>query len=94
MKRALLRLALGLLLVLQLVLLEGLLPYEWRHPIADVLDRVFPPQRYEPHPNMDWEIETVLRQHLAFRIAVYLITAVLATGNAFLITKVWRAQKR
>jgi len=42
---------------------------------------------------MDWEFELDFRQHPSHRIAVYLITAVLATGNAFLIAKVWKAQK-
>jgi hypothetical protein len=94
MKRSLLLVLVVVLVVFELFLLEGFLPYDWRHPISEQLDRIFPAQRYDPHPNMDWEIETVLRQHPLYRITLYLITAALATGNAFLIVKVWHARGR
>ena len=94
MKRSLLLLLVVVLVVFELFLLEGFLPYKWHHPISDQLDRVFPSQKYEPHPNMDWEIETVLSQHPVYRIVLYLITALLATGNALLISKIWKARRR
>jgi hypothetical protein len=93
-KRSLLLLLVVVLVVFELFLLEGFLPYKWHLPISDQLDRIFPSQKYEPHPNMDWEIETVLSQHPTYRIVLYLITALLATGNALLISKIWKARRR
>ena len=43
---------------------------------------------------MDLEIEEILRQHASLRIALYVLTGTLATGNAFLIFKVWKAHRR
>jgi hypothetical protein len=94
MKRSLLLLLTTLLVVFELFLLEGFLPYRWDHLISEQLDRIFRVQKYEPHPNMDLEIETVLREHPSYRIALYVITAAIATGNAFLIAKVWKARRR
>ena len=94
MKRSFLLVLVVVLVVFELFLLEGFLPYEWHHPISVQLDRIFPSQIYAPHPNMDWEIETVLRQHPTYRIVLYLITALLATSNALLISKIWKARSR
>jgi hypothetical protein len=94
MKRSLLLLLVIVLMVFELFLLEGFIPYEWRHPMSEQLGRIFPAPRYDPHPNMDWEIETVLRQHRSYRIALYLITAVLASGNACLIVMIWNIRGR
>jgi hypothetical protein len=82
------------LVVLELLLLESFVPYGWHHPISWAFDHILPAQEYKPHPNMDWEIEMVLRQHRSFRIGLYLLTAALAAGNAFLISKVWKACRR
>ncbi len=79
------------LVVLELILLEVFIPYGWHHPISELLNRIFPPQGYKPHPNMDWEIEMMLQQHHLLRIGLYLITGVLAIGNALLISRVWKA---
>ena len=43
---------------------------------------------------MDLEIEEILRQHASLRIALCVLTSTLATGNAFLIFKVWKAHRR
>ena len=94
MKRAFLLLVVALPVIIELVLLEGFLPYQWHHHIAEHVNRVFPTLPYQPHPNMDWEIETILRDHPFYRIAVYLVNAVLATGNALLIAKLSKARKR
>jgi hypothetical protein len=94
MKRTAFLIVLLGLVVLELLLLEGFVPYGWHHPISGALDHIFPSQEYKPHPNMDWEIEMVLRQHPSIRIGLYLLTAALATGNAFLISKVWKAWRR
>jgi hypothetical protein len=82
------------LVAFELILLEAYLPYEWSHAISERVDRVFHIEPYPAHPNMDWEFERDFRQHPSHRIAIYLITAILATGNAFLIAKVWKTQKR
>ena len=82
------------LVVFELALLEAYLPYEWNHAISKRVDRVLYTEPYAPHPNMDWELELDFRQHPSHRIAIYMIIAVLATGNAFLIAKVWKTQKR
>jgi len=79
--------------LLEFILLEAFLPYERTHAISERLDRILQIRAYPPHQEMDWEFELDFRQHPSHRIAVYLITAVLATGNAFLIAKVWKAQK-
>jgi hypothetical protein len=94
MKRTAFLIVLLGLVVLELLLLEGFVPYGWHHPISEALDHIFPSQEYKPHPNMDWEIEMVLRQHRLLRIGLYLFTAALATGNAFLISRVWKAWRR
>jgi hypothetical protein len=91
MRRTLLLLVLAGLFLLELALLEAL-PYEYTHAISERLDRIFHTKPYAPH-QMDWEFELDFRQHPSHRVAMYVITAVLATGNAFLIAKVWKAQK-
>jgi hypothetical protein len=94
MRRVLLLVVMIGLLGLELALLEAYLPYEWSDPISERVDRFFHTEPYAPHPNMDWEFELDFRQHPSHRIAMYVITAILATGNAFLIAKVWKTQKR
>jgi hypothetical protein len=94
MKRTALLLVLLGLVVVELPLLESFVPYGGPHPISGALNHIFPAQEYKPHPNMDWEIEMVLRQHHSLRIGLYLFTAALATGNAFLISRVWKAGRR
>lgn len=94
MRRILLLLVLAGLFFLQLALLEAFLPYEYTHVISEHLDRIFHTKPYPPHRHMDWEFELDFRQHPSRRVAMYLITAVLATGNAFLIAKIWKDQKR
>ena len=92
MRRTLLLLVLIGLFLLELVLLEAYLPYEWTHAISERLDRIFHTEPYAPH-QMDWEFELDFREHPSHRITMYVITAVLATGNAFLIAKVWKARR-
>ena len=93
MKRLFLRLVIIGLVAVELVLLEAYLPYEWSHAISERLDRTFHAEPYPPHQNMDWEFELDFRQHPSHRIVIYLVTALLATGNAFLIAKLWKVQK-
>jgi hypothetical protein len=94
MKRTLLLVVLAGLVLLELVILEAYLPYEYSHAISERFDRILHTKPYPPHQYMDWEFELHYRQHPSHRIVMYVITAVLATGNAFLIAKVWKARRR
>jgi|SRR5436309_14734892 len=94
MKRTVLLFLLLGLAIAELFLLESFLPYGWHHPISEQLDRILPGPKYEPHPHMDREIETVLHQHRSLRIVLYLIIGAVAAGNAFVISKVWKACRR
>lgn len=93
MKRAAFILLLLALLLLELWILEGFLPYGWRHPISELYDYLFPSQPYSPH-NVGLEFEMFLREHLLWRIGGYVFIALLATANGFLITKVWKALRQ
>jgi hypothetical protein len=90
-KRAAFLFFLSAVILVELILLESFLPYGYPQPIFDQLNRVFPGRTYLPHAHMDLEIETILRLHLSWRIAIYLLTAALVVGNAFLISKTWKA---
>jgi hypothetical protein len=82
------------LVLLEAVILEGFLPYEWQHAIQQRYDRVFPSERYDPHPDMGWEFDLDFRQHPWHRAIAYGFTALLAIGDAYLIVKVWEALHR
>jgi hypothetical protein len=94
LRKPLLLILLVVLVLLEAVILEGFLPYEWQHAIQQRSERIFPAEKYEPHPNMDWEFELDFRQHPSHRAVGYGLTAVLAIGNAYLIAKVWKALNR
>jgi hypothetical protein len=79
------------LVLIEAVILEAFLPYKWAYAIQHQIDRVFPREPYEPHPDMGWEIELDLQQHPLHRGIVYSVSAILALGNAYLIVKVWKA---
>jgi hypothetical protein len=79
------------LVLIEAVILEAFLPYKWAYVIQHQIDRVFPREPYEPHPDMGWEIELDLQQHPLHRGIVYSVSAILALGNAYLIVKVWKA---
>jgi hypothetical protein len=94
LKKGLLLLALLGLVVVEASLLEGFLPYEWPHPINQLIERAFPTPRYDPHPNMRWEIESVLREHPQYRAVEYVMLALLVLGDGCLIVFVWRVLVR
>jgi hypothetical protein len=94
MKRVLLAFLIIVLILLELWLLESFLPSGWHHPIDELLQHIFPLQPYDPHPRMDLEFESALRQHLSWRIGIYLAGVALALGNGFAISKVWSAFRR
>ena len=91
MKRTALLFSLLVLVFVELLLLESLFPRRWRHPISEELTRILPGQRYEPHPNMDLEIDEVLNEHRSLKIGVYLFAGALAVGNVFLILRLSKA---
>ena len=92
-KAILLSVLFGLVLI-QAALLEGILPYEWRHAIHQQSLRIFPSERYDPHPDMDWEFELDFRQHPSHRAILYAVTGILTLGNVFLYAKVLQAFRR
>jgi hypothetical protein len=94
LKKGLLLLALLGLVVVEASLLEGFLPYEWPHPVNQLIERAFPSPRYDPHPNMGWEIELGLREHPWYRALEYVVLALLVLGNGCLILLVWRVLVR
>jgi hypothetical protein len=90
-RKGLLVLALCGLLCLGMGLVEGFLPYKWRHAIDQHLDRVFPHTVHAPHPDMDWEFELDFRQYPWHRRIEYAVLGVLTLGDVYLISRVWRA---
>lgn len=81
---------LACLIVVEVQLLEGFLPYKWRHAIHQQSERVIPSEEYNSHPDMDWEFELDFRQHPTHRVEMFAIVGVLAAAVAYLIVKHWR----
>ncbi len=94
MKKILLVMILSGLLLVEAGLLEGFLPYAQQHAIHQQFQRVFPQQRYDPHPDMDWEFELAFRQNPKLRIAFDVVLGILMLGNAYLITRAWQKLRR
>ncbi len=94
MKKTLLVIVFWGLLLVEVGLLEGFLPYSQRHAIHEQFQRVFPQQRYDPHPDMDWEFELAFRQNPKLRIAADAVLVILTLGNAYLIVRAWQGLRR
>ena len=94
LKKSLLLVALCGLLYPGADLLEGFLPYKWRHAIDQRFDRIFPTPVYAPHPDMYWEFELDFRQHPSDRLFAYAVFGILSLGDAYLISRVWRAFRK
>jgi hypothetical protein len=94
LKKVFLLVALCMLLYIGADLLEGFLPYDWRHAIDQRFDRILRTSVYAPHPNMDWEFEEIFRQHPWYRLIQYVVLGVLTIGDAYLIVRVWRAIRK
>jgi|KBSSwiStaDraftv2_1062776.scaffolds.fasta_scaffold428360_1 hypothetical protein len=90
LKRFLAVIVLGGLVALEAGLLEGFLPYEWRHAIHQQSERIFPSERYDPHPDMDWEFELDYRQHPWHRAVMYGFQGILVVGVGYLILRTGR----
>jgi hypothetical protein len=93
-KRAMLVIALVGLIIIEIGLLEGFLPYRWQHAIHQQSERIFPSAKYDPHPDMGWEFELDYQQHPSHRVAMYGFLGALVVGAAYLISKVWRRLRR
>ncbi len=89
-KRAMLVIALAGLFVIEIGLMESFLPYKWQHAFHQQSERIFPSEKYDPHPDMGWEFELDYRQHPSHRVAMYGLLGTLVLGVAYLISKVWR----
>ena len=93
-KRAMLVIALVGLIIIEIGLLEGFLPYKWQHAIHQQSERIFPSAKYNPHPDMGWEFELDCQQHPSHRVAMYGFLGALVVGVACLISKVWRGLRQ
>jgi hypothetical protein len=94
MKKALLIALLIPLILFEVYLCTAILPTQWQHAIDRKIPRILP----EPHdwtsithPNLDQEVEQVLREHIWLRMALYFVTGMLLVANAGVIRWVWRA---
>ena len=94
LKKGMLLITLVGLLCIGADLLEGLLPYEWRHTIDQRFDHIFHLPTYEPHPNIDWEFELDFREHPRDRVIQYAVLVALILGDGYLISRVWRALRK
>ncbi|PYU21785.1 MAG: hypothetical protein DMG32_19660 [Acidobacteria bacterium] len=94
MKKAALLVLLCGLGVLQLSLLEALLPYDRPHPISQLADRALPGPKCDPHSNLAWEFESDYRQHPTHRVVAYALLGLLNLGNLCLIFGLARAFRR
>ena len=94
LKKGLLLIALLGLLYLGGGLLEGFMPYEWRHAIDQRFESIFPRPVYAPHPDMDLEFEMDFRQHPVHRLIEFAFLVVLTVADAYLILRVWRAIRK
>lgn len=81
------------LIIVEVGLLEGFLPYEWQHAINQRSERVFSGQQYAPHSDLDLEFKMYFRQHPGQRKIQIAVFGILTLANACLIIKVWRAFK-
>jgi hypothetical protein len=89
---------LAMLFLFEMYMLTAFLPKNWQHAINEQLVFPFDRESYEQsrvtHPNLEAEIDQVLRENPRLRIIGYLICVALLSGNTFLIVTVWRALKR
>jgi hypothetical protein len=93
MKKVLLITLLIPLVLLEVYLCTTFLPLQWQHAIDSKMPRVLPESHdWTPitYPNLDQEIEQVLREHIWLRIALYVVTVVLLSANTWVIVRVWR----
>jgi hypothetical protein len=82
------------LIIIEIGLLEGFLPYKWQHAIHQQSERIFPNAKYDPHPDMGWEFELDYQQHPPHRVVMYGFLGALVVGVACLISKVWRGLRQ
>jgi hypothetical protein len=78
----------------ELYICTAFLPSEWQNAIDQSIRRIIPKSPGDwtiiTHPALSQEIDQVLREHVWIRIALYILTVLLLTANAFMIRRVWR----
>jgi hypothetical protein len=89
---------LAMLVLFELYMLTAFLPKNWQHAINEQLIVPFDRESYDhskiTHPDLEWEIDQVLRESARLRIIGYIILVGLLSGNAFFIKRVWDMLKR
>jgi hypothetical protein len=93
-KKGLLLVTLFGLLYFGMGLLEGFLPFQWRHAIDQRLGSALPQTVYAPHPDIDWEFELDFQQHPWHRRIEYAVLGILVLGDVYLISIVLRAFRK
>ena len=85
------------LVLFEMYLCTAFLQMQWQRAINDSLLDILPKSHdWTPitHPLLSEEIESVLREHVGLRIALFATTVALLLGNAWLIRQVWRFSGR
>src|SRR5258708_28800872 len=84
-------------LLIPLILLEAyfctaFLPLEQQHAINAKIPNILPQdsQTLITHPNLDQEVDQVVREHVSLRIAIYAVTIILLVANGWVIRSLWR----
>jgi hypothetical protein len=71
--------------------LEEFLSFDWQHAINQRSERIFSSQRYEPHPNLDLEVEIYFQRHPLQRRIEYGVFGMLTLANTYMIAKALQA---
>jgi hypothetical protein len=81
------------LILVEFFLCGALLPQKWQRAIDSKIPRILPESHdWTPitHPNLDQEIEQMLREHTGLRIAIYALIVTLLAVNTWVIRRLLR----
>ncbi len=93
MKKATVIVLLIPLVLFEIYLCTAFLPLNSQHAIEKKTPRILPETHdWTPitHPNLDQEIEQVLREHFWLKVALYAITVILLAANTWVIYRLRR----
>jgi hypothetical protein len=93
MKKILVLVLLVPLALAEIYFCTAFLPFEWQRAINNKLPQILPnppDQTLITHPNLDLEVEQVMREHIWVRLGLYCLTIVLMLANALLMRRLWR----
>jgi hypothetical protein len=76
---------------MQFVFWLGLLVLEASLVVTYYILPQFQTQTYNPHPNIGFEMDTVLQEHPSLYVVMIGFLCVFVFGNIGLVVKVWRA---